>query len=279
MIPYTSTTAMITVVKANGDREPFSEEKVLRSIDRAGIPVELQQEVLQHVKEKLVNNISTTEIYRHILDYFEETNNLYSKARYSLKQALMLLGPTGYPFEDYVADILEAKGYTSEVRQLLMGTCVGHEVDVILEKDHKRIMVEAKFHNNPGVRSDVQVALYTKSRFDDLKVKHRLDEAWIVTNTKATTDAIAYANCVEMKVISWSHPEQGSLRELIEETKMHPITVLTTISLGQKRMLLDNHIVTCLEIYRNPSCLKVLFLPHKENQEVLDEVKFICAGK
>ena len=207
---------MINVIKANGEREPFSEEKVLRSIQRAGIPEDLQQVVLAHIKEKLFENITTTEIYRHILDCFDETNNLYSKARYSLKQALMLLGPTGYPFEDYVARILEAKKYATETRQLLMGTCVGHEVDVIAEKDRVRSMIEAKFHNNPGVRSDVQVALYTKSRFEDLKEKHHLNEAWIVTNTKATTDAIAYANCVGMKIISWSYPENESLRDLIE---------------------------------------------------------------
>ncbi len=267
---------MITVIKANGEREPFSEEKVLRSIERAGIPEDLRNTVLAHVKEKLVENITTTEIYRHILDCFDETNNLYSKAKYSLKQALMLLGPTGYPFEDYVARILEALGYKTEVRQLLMGGCVGHEVDVISEKNHKRSMIEAKFHNNPGVRSDVQVALYTKARFEDLKLKHHLDEAWIVTNTKATTDAIAYANCVGMKVVSWSYPENQGLRELIEETKMHPVTVLTSLSLAQKRTLLKNHIVTCLEIKQKPSLLHVLFLGDKERKEVMEEVRFIC---
>jgi Holliday junction resolvase-like predicted endonuclease len=252
---------------------------VLGSIARAGVPEDLRRVVLEHVKEKLVDTITTTEIYRHILDCFDETDNLYSKARYSLKQAIMLLGPTGYPFEDYVSRILEAKGYQTEVRQLLMGACVGHEVDVISEKNHIRSMIEAKFHNNPGVRSDVQVALYTKSRFEDLKVKHHLDEAWIVTNTKATTDAIAYANCVGMRVLSWSYPENESLRDLIEETKMHPVTVLTSLSLAQKRTLLNNHIVTCLEILRKPTVLHVLFLGEKERKEVMEEVRYICSVK
>lgn len=268
---------MITVIKANGDREPFNEQKVLHSIQRAGIPSDLHATVLAHVKEKLVDNITTTEIYRHILDCFDETNNLYSKARYSLKQSLMLLGPTGYPFEDYVARILEAKGYKTEVRQLLMGSCVSHEVDVVSEKNNVRTIIEAKFHNSPGIRSDVHVALYTKSRFEDLKLKHKLNEAWIVTNTKATTDAIAFAQCVGMKIISWSYPEHESLRDLIEETKMYPVTVLTTLTLSQKRVLLNNHVVTCLEILKKPSSLHVLFLGEKERKEVMEEVKYVCS--
>ena len=43
-----------------------------------------------------------------------------------------------------------------------------HEIDVIAQKDGRKVMIEAKFHNEPEIRSDVQVALYTKSRFEDI---------------------------------------------------------------------------------------------------------------
>ena len=50
----------------------------------------------------------------------------------------MDLGPTGYPFEDYVAEILKTEGYQTQVRQVLEGNCVSHEIDVIAQKKTKR---------------------------------------------------------------------------------------------------------------------------------------------
>lgn len=268
---------MFNVIKANGEKEPFNEKKVLNSIRRAGITSDLQPKILAHIKEKMVDNITTTEIYRHINDYFDDTNNLYEKAKYSLKQAIMLLGPTGYPFEDYIALIFQSMGYQTQVRQLLMGKCVGHEIDVIAEKEGKRSMIEAKFHNNPGTRSEVHVPLYTKARFEDIKEKHNLDEAWIATNTKVTSDAIIYAECVGMKILSWSYPEGESLRDLIEQTGLHPITVLTSLSSGQKRTLLENHIITCREIKENPQLLNILYQSPNDQKATLQEISFICA--
>src|SRR5664279_1416804 len=125
---------MFTVIKADGKKEPFSEEKVINSIRRARIPKPIQSEVLIHVKSKLYEGISTSEIYQHILEFLDNSAHPYSKSSYSLKEAIMMLGPTGYPFEDFVAKILQAFGYTTKVRQILNGKCVTHEIDVIAEK-------------------------------------------------------------------------------------------------------------------------------------------------
>src|SRR3989344_4923620 len=160
---------MVNVVKASGQKEPFSEIKVRNSIRRAGIPKDLQEEVLTHVKTKIYENIHTSEIYKHITEFLEASPQPFNKTKYTLKQAIMDLGPTGYPFEDYVAEILKSEGYQTHVRQILEGQCVSHEVDIIAQKDDKKILIEAKFHNSPGTRSDVHVSLYTKARFDDLK--------------------------------------------------------------------------------------------------------------
>src|SRR5438045_4082603 len=98
---------MPSVRKANGEVVPFSEEKVRQSIQRAGIPQELQQEVINHIKTKLFDGISTAEIYGYILEFLEHSPHPYTKARYSLKSAIMDLGPTGYPFEDFIAAIFK----------------------------------------------------------------------------------------------------------------------------------------------------------------------------
>lgn len=266
---------MISVVKANGVSEPFEEAKVLSSIKRARIPQAMEQEVMASIKEKLYNNIPTSEIYGSIVDYLGKSSLPYSKASYSLKQALMALGPTGYPFEDFVSKVLEARGYKTLVRQILRGKCVSHEIDVIAEKNGKRAIIEAKFHNNPGTRSDVHVALYTHSRFMDLKEKYELDEAWIVTNTKTTTDAVAYAECMQMKTVSWSYPASGGLREMIEESRLYPITMLSSLSSAHKAKLLQNHVVLCSDVFNNPGYLDLLKLSSEEKKNTLSELSFI----
>ncbi len=267
---------MMHVLKANGRLEPFDEAKLLHSIKRAGIPQQLQTEVMQHVKEKLYDNIPTREIFERITEKLGNSSEPFTRAKYSLKQAIMELGPTGYPFEDFVAKILEEQGFSTQVRQVLMGSCVSHEIDVIAEKDGKKTLIEAKFHNNPGTRSEVHVALYTKARFDDVKEKFGLDNAWIVTNTKTTSDAIAYAECMGMKIISWSYPNGESLRDLIEKSGLHPITLLTNINNTQKQWLLENHIVMCKDLRAHQTSLDMLNLSKEEKEQTMSEIDYIC---
>lgn len=264
------------VVKADGSKEVYQEIKVANSIQRAGIPRQLQQQVLDHVNKKVYDNIPSSQIYQHVLEYLDASPQPFSKSKYSLKQSIMQLGPTGYPFEDFIAKLLEQQGYTTQVRQILMGRCVSHEIDVVATKGDKKIMVEAKFHNEPGARSDVHVPLYTKSRFEDIKVKHHIDEAWILTNTKATTDAIAYGACIGMRIISWSYPDGESFRDMLEQTHMHPVTMLTSLSLQQKAELLNNHIVLCKDVYKKPELLDILHLSQNQRKNVLDELSYIC---
>jgi hypothetical protein len=141
---------MPTVIKANGQPEDFSEKKLIDSIRRAGIPANLEEEVLEHIKSNLYENIPTHEIYYHLEEYLGHTKSPYYKNKYSLKRALMDLGPTGFPFEAYVAEILKAQGYETQVGEILMGKCVSHEVDIIAKNKTQKIMVECKFHNRPG---------------------------------------------------------------------------------------------------------------------------------
>lgn len=267
---------MIHVLKANRSSEPFSEHKVLNSIRRARVPHALQGEVLTYIKTKLYDGISTEEIYQHILNFFRESSHPYGKASYSLKESIMKLGPTGYPFEDFIGKILESQGYSTKVRQILSGRCITHEIDVLAEKDGKTAIIEAKFHNSPGVRSEVQVALYSYARFEDVKVRNNVQEVWLITNTKTTIDAKTYALCNGMKIISWDYPEGGSLRDLIEQARLHPVTMLTSLSQPQKMTLLENHIVLCKDITENNAVLDMLYLSEADKEKVLNEVKFIC---
>ncbi|HEX7042561.1 MAG TPA: restriction endonuclease [Patescibacteria group bacterium] len=265
---------MVQVVKANGEKEEFSEKKLLRSIHRIGIPEEEQRKVLNHVHEKLYENIPTSEIYKHVAEFLDTTPHRYSRSKYSLKQAIMELGPTGYPFEDYISKLMTQEGYMTTVRNIVRGKCITHEIDVIAKKGSDKIMVEAKFHNSTGIKTDVQVALYTYARFEDVKDKENFTKPLLVTNTKATTDAIAYAHCVGMDIITWSYPDEKSLRDLVEEYHLYPITALRSLPESSKQTLLEQDVVLCRQICANHSL--VAQLPTNKQKEIIEEVNFIC---
>jgi len=270
---------MVNVLKTTGEQEEFDKEKIIDSVKRAGVPENLQSKVLKHVEEKLYENIPTSQVYHHVTEYLQNYHPV-GKQKYGLKQAIMQMGPTGHPFEDYVAEILKTMGYETQVRALLKGNCVTHEIDVIAEKQIPKLlraMVEVKFHNDPGIRTDVHVALYTKARFDDVKDRHSLNQAWLVTNTKLTSDALAFALCVEMNVLSWNYPQGNSIRELIEPSKLYPLTLLESLSQAQKQALLDDHIVLLSEIIKNKDCLNLLAIQPDKKETIIEEAKRILS--
>lgn len=264
------------VIKADGTKQEFSQEKLTRSIRRAGISDLLFTQVYKHVNEKLYDGISTKEIHQHISEFLGKSDTPFLRTKYRLKQAIMDLGPTGYPFEDYVAKLLRLQGFTTLTRQIISGRCITHEVDVVAQKDAQKIMVEAKFHNGVGIKTDVHVALYTKARFDDIAEKNGYTHALLITNTKATTDAISYAHCVGMDIITWSYPEEKSLRDLVEKYQLYPITALSSLSQTAKAQLLENGTVLCSDLCHNPDVLQNLGLPEKTYQQVLRESQFVC---
>jgi hypothetical protein len=268
---------MVNVLKASGEKEPFSEEKIRYSIKRAGISQNIQDKVVSHVKSKLYENIPTSQVYEHITEFLKNEPHP-ARAKYGLKRAIMELGPTGYPFEDLVSEILKSKGYVTQVGSILTGRCVNHEIDVIAEKQGtEKIMVEVKFHNEPGIHTDVHVPLYTKARFDDLKEKYKFDRPWLFTNTKVTPDALSYALCVNMGVVGWNYPQNEGLRDLIEHANLYPLTILASLSQPQKQLLLDNHVVTIGEILKNTDCLSILGVQTQKKDAIIKEAKSISA--
>lgn len=266
----------LKVIKADGTKEEFSEEKLASSIKRAGIPQGLHEEVLEHVKSRVYEGIPTHEIYGHIEEFLEKSSQPYTKSKYSLKNAIMELGPTGFPFEVYISEILKAQGYQTEVGTFLVGKCISHEVDIIATKDKQKIFVECKFHNRAGTKSEVHVSLYTKARFDDLSEKHKFSRAMLVTNTKMTSDALSYALCEGIDVLSWTYPQDSSLRDLIEKYKLYPLTQLSFLSLSQKQELLAKDIVLVKQICADPALLGQISLPPNKRDEVIKEASFVC---
>ncbi|HET9946707.1 MAG TPA: hypothetical protein VFQ63_01455, partial [Patescibacteria group bacterium] len=128
----------------------------------------------------------------------------------------------------------------------------------------------------PGIKTDVHVGLYTWARFEDCKEKNGFTIPWLITNTKETEDVIAYALCVGMQVMSWSYPENGSLRDLVEKYHLYPITTLTTLSSSHHQQLLSAGITLCSDIVKNPTAVDILSLPEDKKQQILQEAKSVC---
>jgi len=245
----------VTILKASGQPEEFDKEKLTGSLIRSGTPADVAEDIAAEVAKKILPSMKTKDIYRmakKLLKHYSPATGM----RYSLKKAISVLGPSGYPFEQYFARVLKGHGYSAEVNQVLRGYCVRHEVDVLAKNGDKHFMIECKYHSNGGKPTDVKVALYVHSRFNDIRKAfelmpehgHDVRQGWLVTNTRCTTDALKYAECVGLRIISWRYPETGSLEKMIEEKKLYPVTILPSARRKFLEPLFRNNFILAQEI-------------------------------
>jgi Holliday junction resolvase-like predicted endonuclease len=276
----------IYVIKSSGERELFSEDKFRRSLQRVQTSPDLIDDVVHRLRNELTNDMPTSEIYRRAFAMLKRHRRSLA-ARYSLKKAIMDMGPTGYPFEKLVGEILKSQGFSVEVSQTVQGACVAHEVDVVATKEKRHIMVECKFHNEPGMKSDIKIALYVKARFEDIEKawessnghSNHFEEAWLITNTKFTSDALQYSHCVGMKAIDWNYPQGESLAELIEKANLQPVTSLTSLTKFQKKQLLSGGIILCRELLSNPAILSSIVTDEAKATGILKETQELCSDR
>ncbi len=271
----------ITVVKAGGRTEAFNPLKLENSLLRAGATIDMSKDILLHIEQELTDGMSTSKIFKHAFFLLEKMQRP-AAVRYSLRRAILELGPSGFPFEDFVAQILKEKGFETLTGQMVLGSCVEHEMDVIAWNENKLIMAEAKFHNQLGIKSDLKVALYVKARFDDLKgmkylygTERFVDEGWLVTNTKFTSTAIHYGECQNLKLIGWNYPETGNLQDMIQDSGLHPITCLTSLSSAQKHILLKREIVMCKSLKDDPTILRSLGFNTLKIDRIIEEINLL----
>ncbi len=263
--------------KSSGDVELFDQKKFKRSLAKAGASDEIIQKLIADVM-RAPGITSTRDLYNYAFNYLKSHVRPIA-SRYSLKNALYDLGPEGFAFEKFVAELCKAQGFTVLLDQTIQGKCVHHEVDLILKKDNRHIMVECKFHNTPGIKSDVKVPLYIQARFEDISAvldtkspeAAYVHQQLLITNTQFTTDAIAYGECVHIKMVGWAYPEKGNIADLIETLKIHPITSLTTLTKKQKNALVHQNILLCRDVANHKELLKQLHMNQQEIEAVIDE--------
>ena len=274
----------ISIIKSSGETAPFSEKKLRNSLFKAGADDSLIQQIIQTIRQELYNGISTKEIYKRSFQLLRK-NAKHLAAKYKLKKAILELGPSGYPFERYLGKLFIHQGFEVKVGQAVEGHCITHEVDVMATNTDTEWIVECKHHSTPSYKSDVKVPLYVHARFNDIITKRKKLDSYkkirfqccVATNTRFTTDAIAYAGCYQIQLISWDYPKRGNLKERIDLSGLYPITCLCTLTRSEKKRLLDRSIVLCKELIQTPQLLEEINIPAHKIRKVLAESKSLCA--
>jgi hypothetical protein len=270
------------IIKASGEIDLFSMEKVANSLRRAGTDEELIPAILAKVEEELHEGITTKEIYKLAFSFLKHKNRLFA-SRYKLKRAIFELGPTGFPFEKFIAAIYRHSGYKVKIGELFKGKCVTHEVDVVASNKLGTLLMECKFHGDSGRNCDVKVPLYINSRFQDIAANKQepaeeepFFSGWVVTNTRFTKDAAAYGKCVFLKMLSWDFPPGDGIKDKIDRLGLFPITVSTLLTAREKQFLLSRDIVLCRELINDKFYLDQLEIRPPRKQRILKEMELLC---
>ncbi len=272
---------MFYIRKSSGDKQRFDLHKFRRSLFKAGASEKVINSILKQIKKE---KPSSTKKIHEIATKLLQKQSPPVADRYNLKRALMEFGPDGYPFEKFVAELFRRMGFDAKTNQVISGACVDHEVDVTLQKKDHHYIVECKFHNRIGLKSDVKVTMYVQARFEDIKdaweqkerCQHAFHYAWLVTNTQFTSEAIKYGECKKMKLLGWGYPARDSLADLIQKYDLFPITTLTSLTKHQKRAFLKSGLVLCKNAREHKKTLQKLGLKPKEIERIIKEAEAVC---
>ena len=273
---------IVLVRKASGEEEPFDPGKLKWSLIRAGADEELAYEIVANVKNWIYPGISTKKIYFRAISVLRRRKT-FSAMRYKLKQAMLELGPTGYPFENFIGKIFKNDGYNIEVGKIIDGHCVSHEMDVIATNGTEQILVECKYSSSQGKQVSVQVPLYVRSRIDDIIRKRKeLPEyngmkfqGFIVTNTRFSLDSVEYGKCAGISLLGWDYPEGNGLKEIIEREKIYPVTILSNLTKKEKVILMEQGIVTCSQLKEDIHLIDQLQLSKRKYNALKKELNEI----
>jgi hypothetical protein len=271
------------VVKKSGNFVVFDRIKLEQSLLNSGANQSVVQDVLQRIENEIYEGISTKRIYRMAYRLLRKISHSHA-ARYNLKEAIQLLGPAGFYFEKYIARLFSMENYETKTNLTLQGKCVSHEIDVLTRKNNVIAMIECKFHMGKEASTDVKIPMYILSRFNDIKErKHSVftdkdvvSECWIVTNNRFTSDAITFAECSGLNLLSWDYPISNNLRTKNENNNLYPITCLTTLSLAEKEKLLVLDVILVKELLNSRSSLEEIGLSSQRIRSVIKESTELC---
>jgi hypothetical protein len=244
---------MVNVTKWDGRIEPFSKNKLLRTVMRVGASRKVALIVVDTISKEAYDGITTKEILDRtfsLLKDYEPIVNLLKDLRTALKNI------KSFPdFEEYVRLLLGSHGYKVSPNIVIQGFCVTHEIDGVLEKNGRKLYLEAKHHSEPHISTPFNVTLSVKAKWDDIEHGFReglndyhFDSVLIVCNTRLTKHAEKYARCVGLEHIGWNSPTDSGIESLIAKTNFYPVTILKSLTNEEYDLLSAQGILSIKQI-------------------------------
>ena len=128
-------------------------------------------------------------------------------------------------------------------------------------------------------------SLYVHARFQDLEKywqqqpghENRKHQGWLITNTRFTTDAIDYATCAGLRLLSWDFPNGNALRDQISEYHHYPISCINILQKAEVKILADNDRVTVDDLIDDPTSLALLELSETRRKHIIEEAKMLIS--
>lgn len=265
---------MVFVKKGTGETVQFDPEKIAGSLRRCGANEQVVKEILQAVETEIYDGMYTKEIYYLAMRLLRKRDKI-TAAKYTLKEALMRLGDSGYPFEVFIEKLLQREGYTTQRNVVLEGECVSHEVDIIATKNKEVIMVECKHHRSEELMCHIQTALYVYARFLDLKAK--FNQVMLATNTLFSKQTLQYGSCRGMLLLGWNYPMNFGLERRIDKYRLYPVTLLR-LKAGAIARCLAKEIVLLEDLQKVPvgELTQMLDLSERKVRALLHYVDALC---
>ena len=243
----------LNIINSRQENRVFSAEKIYESCVRSGASEKIAHEIAKEIKSRIYPKITTTKIAILVKDLLAKKSKKAS-IKFSLKEAMRKLGPTGFNFEKYIASIFLENNFSVKINQIVPGFCISsYEIDFLGKKEDFEYIGECKYHVNPGKRVDLKVALYNNARFLDISkspiFKTAKIKSILVTNTKFTTKAIQYSECSNIDLLGWRYPKNGGLEKLIEKSNLYPITILPSFKNTFKNIFAEEQIMLAKDLF------------------------------
>lgn len=263
--------------KQDGTIQAFDQDKFIHSLVRSGLTSTSATKIAEDVLAELKPDATTKDLKRKTYSILYRRHP-EAAGRYRLKDALMKLGPTGFPFEQLMAQLFQRKGFNTQVGIHLAGLCINHEVDVLARAKDSIWLIECKYHNQPNVKSDVKVPLYVKSRFDDLK--HHFAGSKIIysvaCNTRFSDDALSYGQCAKLHLLSWNYPTGNGLNHQLDHYRLYPVSILHWIHRSEIAALLERGIYSLFDLLQSFDQLHSIVTDPSRRQKIITETLWLC---
>ncbi|UCG44869.1 MAG: restriction endonuclease [Candidatus Bathyarchaeota archaeon] len=235
-------TLILYVTKADGQRQLYHREKVVKTCLRLGSSQEVADKVADEVEKSLYDGMETREILQLI---FKILGRYRPSVRYQicLRRGLSLL-KSQPDFERFIQILLREHGYDVKPNQIIRGRCVEHEVDAVASKEGRTYIVEVKHHHNYHALTGLDEGRIARAVFEDITEGFedglndlKVDKAMIICNTKFSRHAERYTKCRGILKIGWNSPPGNSLQNMVDEKNLYPITCLKGLTVETREKL------------------------------------------